>query len=117
MGSMNHGESRAGDLREMLECRPSRNGEEVHVVGGGWMSGPSLDAPYAADDWPDKEYGVNIVRLMADYPDFVILGDANGWATFTRGKRSRAVGPGSHATNLDELAAIMNAVRRRNDGA
>ncbi|MGH3401491.1 MAG: hypothetical protein ACRDRJ_03080 [Streptosporangiaceae bacterium] len=113
---MNRGESEAGELVEILECRPGRNGEEVHVVSGGWMSGPSLDADLTPADWPETEYGNNIVRLMNDYTDFVILGDAHGWTAYTRGKRSRAVGPGTHATSLDELAALMNAVRRRMDG-
>lgn len=112
---MNKGTSASGPLREVLESRQNPAGEEVVAASGGWISGPSLGALYTVEDWPDDEYGQNIVRFMDDYPDFVILDDASGWVAHARGKRSRATGPGMHATSLDELAAILNACRRRED--
>ena len=62
-------------------------------------------------------YDLNITRLMADYPDFIICGNADGWMARVRGSNSRASGPWLEGTSLDELAAKMDAGRRLADGA
>jgi hypothetical protein len=109
--------SGAGELTEALACRPSRNGELVEVASGGWVSGPSAGPDTVPEDWPDEEYGVNIIRLMTDYTDFVIMGEAQGYVAYLKGKRSRATGPGVRSASLDGLALAMNRIRRRIDGA
>lgn len=74
-----------------------RNADDTHTVTGG-------------------RYDRNIVRLMADYPDFVICGHAAGHTAQARvdGRgRGPELGP---ATSLDELADLMDKCRRRVDG-
>ena len=64
-------------------------------------------------------YDMNIVALMADYTDFIIRGQADGfgWTAQARGKEGRPVaGPPLEASSLDELAELMDACRRRMDG-
>jgi hypothetical protein len=71
--------------------------------------------PAAAHTPTGGRYDVNIVRLIADYPDFVITGTAAGYEARTR-VSGRARGPAITATSLDELAERMDACRRREDG-
>jgi hypothetical protein len=105
---MNYGVSESGEL-------------VVEMDSGGWLSGPAADPEAGPEDvsGPPREYGLNIVALMADYPDFVILGEphGNGWKAYQRGRRSRAIGEGVRGLTLDRLALEMNRVRRRIDGA
>ena len=100
----------------LLEVSPKA--EVVQVDSGGWISGPMLPPGFEPEDIPLKEYGLNIVAFMADYPEFVILGGkgGRGWTAYTRGERSRAVGPGTDAASLDEMARYLNAIRRRESG-
>ena len=60
-------------------------------------------------------YDLNVTRLLADYPDFVICGDAGGWTARTR-TGTGSGGARLRATSLDELAEQMDACRRRGDG-
>jgi hypothetical protein len=92
------------------------------MASGGWISGPMLspeDIKADEDDYangPPREYGQNIVSLMADYPDFVIIGETDGYKAYLRGERSRAVGSAITGLTLDELADAMSRMRRRIDG-
>lgn len=66
---------------------------------------------------PDgSKYGVAIGRIIDDYPDFVIMGDADGYMARTRVK-SGSAGPTLRDLTLDGLAAQMDVCRRRLDGA
>ena len=116
---MNHGMSDDGELVELGGLGVNPEGQIVEMDSGGWVSGPMLPPGFELEDIPAKEYGLNIVRFMADYTDFVIVGGpgGRGWTAYTKGERSRAVGPGTSATSLDELAIYLNAIRRRSDGA
>lgn len=62
-----------------------------------------------------EPYGVNVGRLKADYPDFVICGDARDLTARTKTGKGSA-GPVLRARDADGLAAKMDACRRRVDG-
>ena len=62
------------------------------------------------------EYGFNIVRLLADYPDFVICGDERGYTARTRTDKESA-GATLRDLTLDGLASQMDICRHRLDGA
>jgi hypothetical protein len=86
---MNYGMSESGELTEVGSFNP--NGEVVRSDSGGWISGPCLtpDEELADEDdyasGPPREYGYNIVALMADY--------TNSWSwvklTATAGRHIR----------------------------
>ncbi|HEU5419458.1 MAG TPA: hypothetical protein VFV41_17345 [Streptosporangiaceae bacterium] len=115
---MNYGSSDSGELAEVGGIAVNPNGEIVETVSGGWISGSCLPEDLPEPTYTGLPYGMNIVRLMADYPEFVILGERNGdgWRAYQRGARSRAIGEGVHGSSLDELAERMNAIRRHIDG-
>lgn len=62
------------------------------------------------------EYGMNIGKLIEDYPDFTIMGDAGGYKARTRGA-PEGLGATLRDLTLDGLAAQMDVCRRRIDGA
>lgn len=115
---MNLGVSAAGELAEVGGIEVSPAGELVEADSGGWLSGPSIGPGEPDTSGLPREYGLNIVALMADYTDFVIIGEphGNGWRAYQRGTRSRTIGEGVWGLTLDRLALEMNRVRRRIDG-
>lgn len=114
---MNHAVSDGGELVELGALGVNPSGEIVEITSGGWISGPSLDG-FEPEDFPDTPYGENIVRFMADYTDFVIVGRERhrGYRAYLRGQKSRAVGRPVIASSLDALAPELNRIRRRMDG-
>jgi hypothetical protein len=99
-----HVDSQAESYRSFALV-PGPDGEMVAVDTGAWVSAADEEL---ADDHArgPREYGMNIVAPMADYPDFVIIGEphGNGYKAYQRGERSRAVGPAINRLTPDELA-------------
>lgn len=90
--------------------------EQIEIAAGGWMSGPSIDPDASPEDELRKDYGRNVALLAEDYTDFVIRADGRGFKAYTRGKRSRPIGPAIRGATLNQLAVAMNKVRRHMDG-